>query len=70
MKKNKFFVFALSFVGALFIFVTILHIFETRGGPPLSWAEIFDDWLFFVISSVIMALLVTVLWISHHPKNE
>ena len=70
MKKNKFIVFVLSFIGALFVFAIILHTFETRGGSPLSWAEIFDDWLIFFISSVIMAILVTILWTSHHSNNE
>jgi hypothetical protein len=68
--KKKLSIFALSFIGALLVFVTILHTFETRGGGPLSWTEIFDDWLLFVISSAIMATVATILWGSNHPPKD
>jgi len=67
MKKNKILCFVISFVFSIIILVFFTHTFKSKGVPPHSWSEIVNDWPFFIISGVFIAVMCT--WLIDYNKK-
>ena len=56
------------FVGNTLSFILVSHYLDFKG-VTMSWPEIAEHWLTYVIAGVVAAAMSTIIWIAHRKDK-
>jgi len=62
--------FILSLIGFFLLIVLTAHFFSSKGQPPQSWEEIYDDLWVYIIGSLLYAFIITIRAYCNPPEDE
>jgi nicotinamide riboside transporter PnuC len=73
-KRKNLLIFIISTIVAVFIMVMSSHTFSSKGRPPQTWSEIWDDkWLILaiaIVAGIVMTYRYNKIWQEDAKKKQ